>query len=238
MSASPPRYVLRVEEISAALRREIVEGRLAPGEHIHQEAVAQRLGVSRVPVREALLQLANEGLVKLVPNAGAHVSKLDLAELHEIYLLRERLEPFLLATSCLTIDAAALDELRRLAAEMESLVTVVDGHERCADEFRWLELDQQFHQLTFTGADLPHFRQLSAGFWNATQRYRRAYMLLPDRYELTHREHALLIDVIARRAAADAEGLLLMHIRRTRVTLEAHPEFFDAAVPARQASAS
>jgi DNA-binding GntR family transcriptional regulator len=227
-SASPARYVLRVEEISAVLRREIVEGRLAPGSHIHQEALAQRLGVSRVPVREALLQLANEGLVTLVPNAGAHVSTLDLAELHEIYLLRERLEPFLLATSCVRLEEATIAQLRELAAEMERLVTVVDGDERCADEFAWLELDQRFHQLTFVGADLPHFRALSEGFWNATQRYRHAYMLLPHRYEITHREHAMLLDVIDRRAAADAEGLLLMHIRRTRVTLEAHPEFFDA----------
>lgn len=218
---------MRVEEISAALRAEIVDGRLPPGSHIRQEAVAQRLGVSRVPVREALLQLANEGLVKLVPNAGAYVSNLDLAELHEVYLLRERLEPFLLATSCLRLDEATIAELHERAAEMERLVTIVDGHEHCADEFAWLELDKRFHQLTFVGADLPHFRALSEGFWNATQRYRRAYMLLPHRYELTHREHAMLLEVIGRRSAVDAEALLLMHIRRTRVTLEAHPEFFD-----------
>ena len=88
-----------LELIVRELRDEILDGRLRPGERIHQQAVAERFGTSRLPVREALRQLQHEGLVVVLPNAGARVARLDQAELVEVYLLRERLEPLAIELS-------------------------------------------------------------------------------------------------------------------------------------------
>ena len=73
------------ERVANWIRTEIVEGRLGPGERIRQEAVAQHLNTSRMPVREALKRLHDEGLVTHVSHVGARVAALDLAELDEIY---------------------------------------------------------------------------------------------------------------------------------------------------------
>jgi DNA-binding GntR family transcriptional regulator len=87
------------EWVSAQLREAILNGSLKPGERIRQEAVATQYGTSRIPVREALRQLASEGLVSLVPDVGARVARLDLNELDEIYKLREQLEPLTIRES-------------------------------------------------------------------------------------------------------------------------------------------
>ena len=85
--------------IAESLRTAILDGSYRPGERIRQEDVAARSGASRIPVREALRMLAAEGLVTLVANSGAWVTRLTMAECAELYLIRERLEPLLLRTS-------------------------------------------------------------------------------------------------------------------------------------------
>src|ERR1700684_622004 len=79
--------------IRGTLRTAILDGRYLPGERIRQEEVAARSGASRIPVREALRMLASDGLVTLVANTGAWVTKLSLDECVETYLIRERLPP-------------------------------------------------------------------------------------------------------------------------------------------------
>src|SRR5215467_459976 len=107
------------EAVAAKLRDEIVQGLLAPNERIKQGAVADQLKVSRLPVREALQQLANEGLVSLERDVGARVTPLDPSELIETYIVREALEPVLTETATGKIDAARLEELRAINAESE-----------------------------------------------------------------------------------------------------------------------
>ena len=85
--------------IADGIRRGIIDGTRPPGSRILQEDLAARYGASRVPVREAIRQLEYEGLLTVVPNAGAWVSTMTLAECEEIYRMRERLEPLLLSYS-------------------------------------------------------------------------------------------------------------------------------------------
>src|SRR5271169_1709802 len=95
--------------IAESLRTAILDGSYRPGERIRQEDVAARSGASRIPVREALRMLAAEGLVTLVANSGAWVTRLTMAECVELYQVRERLEPLLLRASMPGLDDAALD---------------------------------------------------------------------------------------------------------------------------------
>ncbi len=210
--------------IADSLRTAILGGRYLPGERIRQEDVAARSGASRIPVREALRMLDSEGLVTLVANSGAWVTKLTLRECVETYLIRERLEPLLLRTSMPRLDAAAIDRLGRLAGEMEA------GAELDA----FMRADREFHLSSYTGAASSEMWQIIHRMWNTTQHYRREFTKLAAAggLSVTHLEHRLLLDCIRRQDPDDAERVLIMHIRRTRLELAKRPEIFADPVVA------
>ena len=205
--------------IADSLRAAILGGSYLPGTRIRQEDVAARSGASRIPVREALRMLDSEGLVTLVANAGAWVTKLSLGECVETYLIRERLEPLLLRTSMPRLDAAAVDRLGLLADEMEAGAGL--------DAF--MRADREFHLSSYAGAESSEMWQIIHRMWNTTQHYRREFTRLAARaasLSVTHMEHRLLLDCIRRQDPDDAERVLVTHIRRTRLELEKHPELF------------
>src|SRR4051812_43751273 len=128
------------QRVADHLRTAILGGTIGPGERVRQEDVAQQLGASRLPVREALQMLAAEGLVEHEPNKGARVPWLSMHEGDGMYRMRERLEPPALAGSLPGLtpaDVARLDEIQRA---IESGVDV-DG---------FLALDREFHLLTYS----------------------------------------------------------------------------------------
>ena len=110
------------DRIADALRAAILDGSYLPGTRIRQEDVAARSGASRIPVREAFRLLASEGLVTLVANTGAWVTRLSLDECVETYLIRERLEPLLLRASLPNLDDAAIGRLGALTGAMVGAV--------------------------------------------------------------------------------------------------------------------
>jgi len=205
--------------IADSLRTAILGGSYPPGERIRQEDVAARFGASRIPVREALRMLHSEGLVTLVANSGAWVTRLTLAECAETYLIRERLEPLLLRTSLPRLDDAMVDRLARLADDMAAPGAGLDG---------FMRADREFHLSSYAGAASGEMWQIIGRMWNTTQHYRREFtrLALKSGLSVTHLEHRLLLDCIRRRDADDAERVLVTHIRRTRLELEKHPEIF------------
>lgn len=205
--------------IADSLRAAILDGRYQPGERIRQEDVAARSGASRIPVREALRMLAAEGLVTLVANSGAWVTRLTMAECAEIYLIRERLEPLLLRTSMPLLAQPVIDRMAELAAEMETLGADVDA---------FMRADREFHLSSYAGAASGETWQIIHRMWNTTQHYRREFTkrAARDGLGVTHLEHRLLLDCVRRQDAEDAERVLVTHIRRTRLELQKHPEIF------------
>jgi DNA-binding GntR family transcriptional regulator len=147
------------------------------------------------------------------------VQSLSLAECTEVYLVRERIEPLLLSLSLPHLSDADLERLAGLAEQM-----------RDADLEGFLRLDREFHLLSYAAASTHMLHELVLRLWNSTQHYRRAFALVVgvDRDSATHAEHRLLVDAIRRRQSADAEDILRLHIRRTRLELARHPEVFDA----------
>src|ERR687889_1549112 len=108
------------QRIASHLRSAILRGVIAPGERVRQEDVAQQLGASRLPVREALQMLAAEGLVEHEPNKGARVPWLSMHEVDVMYRMREQLEPLALAESLPDLDDSDLDELSSLQQQIEA----------------------------------------------------------------------------------------------------------------------
>ncbi len=214
------------ETVTRYLRDAILEGRLRAGARIRQEAIARELGTSRIPVREALHQLENEGLIHLVPRSGARVARLDFEESAEVYRIREELEPLAIAQSAPWLSDEQLTHLQDLMLQIE----------RSEDPAVWLLCDRRFHLLSYAAAPMPRLLKMIENFWNSTQQYRRVYygMVASERkarpspdLPMTHVDHRLLFDALERRDPVDAGVLLRAHIRRTRMALANHRELFD-----------
>jgi DNA-binding GntR family transcriptional regulator len=221
------------QRIAAALREEILGGRYQPGERIRQEELAARSGASRIPVREALRLLEADGLVTVVANAGARVTRLSAQELSETYLIRERLEPLLLALSLPGLADDAVARMGELTTAMEAATAAPGG----PDVDAFLRADREFHLSGYAGAAGGEAWRIVARMWNTTQHYRREFTTIaagrpapagdgPPGLGVTHLEHRLLLDCIRRRDPHDAERVLVTHIRRTRLELLGHPEIF------------
>ena len=204
--------------IASQLKKQILKGKYPPGTRIRQEDIADEFKASRSPVREALRILEADGLVTLVANTGAWISELSLNDCEELYQIRERIEPLMLKLSLPYLTSEHISMLMTIQKELEAAKSI--------EEF--LELDRQFHLLTYEGASTMLLGPMVERLWNTTQHYRRAYsrMLEPDGFRPAHLEHALLLNAIQRNDSEDAERILYGHIRRTRLELEKHPEVF------------
>jgi DNA-binding GntR family transcriptional regulator len=206
------------KRIADHLRAAILRGDIAPGERVRQEEIALLLGASRLPVREALRILEAEGLVEHESNKGARVPRLDMHEVDVIYRMRERLEPLALAESIPRLTDVELHHLHEIQEQIEA----------GSDVGRFLELDREFHLLTYSGCSIDPLMSMVRRLWNSTQHYRRAFVSIsgPGRMWVVNAEHRLVLDAIERRDVTDGERYLSGHIRRTRIELARHPEVF------------
>ncbi|OFI38858.1 GntR family transcriptional regulator [Arthrobacter sp. SW1] len=208
------------QRIADSIKAAILDGTRQPGERIRQEIIAEEFGASRLPVREALRILESDGLVTLVANTGAWVTKMNLEECTETYLIRERLEPLLLGRSVANFTDADIAALVALEEEIEA----------AGDVEHYLVLDRRFHLQSYKAAGMPSLNAMVERLWNTTQHYRRAYTRLIgwEGLNLTHDEHRLLIAAYKHRDSEEAERLIYGHLRRTRLELARHPEIFES----------
>ena len=201
------------------LRAAILNGEILPGEWIRQEEVAERLGSSRLPVREALRILEAEGLTEHERHRGARVPRLSMHEVDVVYRMREQLEQLAIAESIPNLTDA----------EIRSLESVQERIEASDDVATFLELDREFHLLSYTGCAIDQLISTVTRLWNSTAHHRRTYVTLsgPGRRWVINAEHRLLLDAVARGDVVDAERFVAGHIRRTRIELSRHPEIFE-----------
>jgi DNA-binding GntR family transcriptional regulator len=227
MTTSPP-DAGAAARVAGYLRGAILSGEIGPGEWIRQEEVAERLGASRLPVREALRMLEAEGLAEHERHRGARVPSLSMHEVDVIYRMREQLEQLAIAESIPHLTEADVRHLVDVQEQIEAL-----RHEDSADIARFLELDREFHLAGYAGCRIEQLTGSVVRLWNSTAHYRRAFLTLsgPGRAWVINAEHRLLLDAISRRDSVDAERFVAGHVRRTRIELKRHPEIFDGAEP-------
>ena len=200
-----------VASIARDLREQILEGQLAPGRRISQLSIAEHYGVSRLPVREALRELSSEGLVILESGKGARVAAMNGGDLREVYLLRERLEPLVIGLAVPLVTSADLSQAEEVLHRMEAIEP---------PDAEWLRLDRQFHMIWYERAQMPRMIRTIDQLWDVAQRYRSTYSMTPGMGGTSNLEHWQLLESIRRRSAKDAELLLEVHVRRTRLALE------------------
>ena len=132
------------------IRRLVSSGDLAPGARLVNRTLADQLGTSFIPVREAISRLASEGLVEQVAGAGAFVRNFDRQEISEIYDVRELFEPYAAAQAAQLLSEPELGELASILLEWETLGELILGRKNGATERdldRWLSLNERFHEV-------------------------------------------------------------------------------------------
>lgn len=175
-----------------AIRDGILHGNYAAGEPLRQDALADELGVSRIPIREALRQLEAEGLVRFSPHRGAIVSSLSLAEIDEVFEIRAKLEPDLLRRALPRLTTYQLDQtddiLDRYADALHS-----------GDVSQWGELNWQFHSTLYSPAERPITLSILHRLHQQSDRYLRMQLALTHGETRANEEHRAI-------AAAAREG--------------------------------
>jgi DNA-binding GntR family transcriptional regulator len=217
--ASPARLVtksLQHRTMSAAvadeLRRRILDGEFPAGFQLRQDALAEEFGVSRIPVREALMQIEAEGLVKIHPHRGAIVSELSLGEIDELFELRMLLEPRLLKASAPRLNEEDFRGLNRILDEYGSEL-------RAQHVGRWGELNTEFHTLMYRHAEQPRSLAIVANLLRECDRHTRLQLSLTGGMERAEREHRQLVDLCAEGKVREACALLKAHIDHVRKSL-------------------
>jgi DNA-binding GntR family transcriptional regulator len=180
------------EAVLAEIRRLLVTGELAPGTPVRQEAVADRLAVSRVPVREALKVLEGEGHVVYLPRRGYVVSELSVADLSEVYRLRELLEAEAIRVAVPRLDDVTVAAIERAAHD-------VDAAGRRGDLVAMTSCNRDFHFLLFDAAGMPRLSRTLRQLWDATDVYRGVYFAGTGNRRRVADDHATLVAALRAR---------------------------------------
>lgn len=204
--------------VAAEVRKRITDGRLAPGARLNEVRLAEQLGVSRTPLREALARLAHEGALETVPRIGYSVRPLTVDELRQIYAIRPLIEPEALRLA--GIPAAA--RLARLAEINRAIEQEEVAEARIA-------LDDEFHLELIDGCPNKVLIDLIKQFIGRTRRYELAYMADGRNVSVSVRAHRAIVAELRRRKLAAA-------CRALRGNLEAGFEPIAAWLRSRETS--
>jgi DNA-binding GntR family transcriptional regulator len=202
------------------LRRAIVVGELRPGQRVIQEDIADQIGVSLAPVREALRVLEQEGQVSYRPRRGYFVTELRVEDLEEIYELRRVLEERAARDALPTLDEHALD---RIALAAEDCDRAAAGGDVAAE----LEANRRFHFTILEAPDNPHAMRLIRLLWDATEAYRALYYNSPDERRAASAAHERILAAV-REGSRDADRLVAELDRHRERALEVLREILAA----------
>ena len=201
------------ERVYLQLKQEILDGHVAPGTVLQEVPLAESLGVSRGPVREALGRLASEGLVTVTPRRGAVVTALTRRDFLEAYQVREALETLGVSLAVPRLTPADFDELERLMAEMDA----------CAaggDVTGFFDANSAFHEAFVVAAGNAKLLEMYRLLIGQMGPYRHPSVLLRGSFAVSIAEHRAMIVSARERATERTVELVLHHIRMPQRRLE------------------
>lgn len=171
--SSPIIYGSVQDVVADRIRTMILSGQLRPGDRLRQGELAEMLGVSTSPVREALRRLQADGLVVFYPRRGAAVPKLSMSEYEEIYRIRQELEVLACRWAAQDFSRIPLDQLWQLLVDLEEA-------EAQQDVPRRLRLVRRFLFIIFEASEKQHLLRLLLSLWDLSQQYRRYFSHMAD----------------------------------------------------------
>ena len=187
------------------LRQAILRGELKPGERLLEIHLANKLGVSRTPIREAIRKLELENLVIMVPRKGAVVAEITEKSLRDVLEVRRALEALAVQLACEKILDSEIEELKVAAKEFEEAL-------KTGDVTVYAEADVNFHDIIYRTTDNQRLIQLLYNLREQMYRYRVEYLKREDSHEVLLAEHQHIIQMLAQRDEARAVEAVCAHI--------------------------
>lgn len=191
-----------VELVTDEIRQMILSGRISPGSVLRQEVLAEELGVSRVPVREAITRLQSEGLLNVVPHKGAYVQELSVDEVRETFNIRLRLEPWVFSEAIPLITDAEINKAERMVKDMDK-----------AAGAEWGSLNWKLHETLYRPARCEITLQMLRVLHDRCDRYFRFQVVKVPIREQSHKEHMQIIDACRNRDVKLGTKLLETHVK-------------------------
>lgn len=193
------------EVVFTTLRQAILKGELQPGERLMEITLANKLGVSRTPIREAIRKLELEGLVVMIPRRGAHVAHITVQELNDVLEVRRGLEELAIKKAC---DRITEEEMQMLEAAAEEFSKLVDS-----DNLTELaEADVRFHDVIYEATHNRRLVQIVNNLREQMYRYRMEYLKEADARHLLDSEHKEICRAIREKDIMKAHDCICQHI--------------------------
>lgn len=207
-----PHFTVNMDEylplrdvVFKTLRQAILRGELKPGERLMEIQLANKLGVSRTPIREAIRKLELEGLVLMIPRRGAEVAEIKEKGLRDVLEVRKALEELSVQLACDRITPEQLCELEETAEEFKRSL-------RSEDVTEIAQADVKFHDVIYKAADNQRLMQLLSNLGEQMYRYRVEYLKNPEIHEQLIKEHAEIICHIRKHEKEKAVKMICEHI--------------------------
>ncbi|REL25928.1 GntR family transcriptional regulator [Thalassotalea euphylliae] len=208
-------YKTRTQLVVETIREKILSGEITAGQPLRQAALAEELNVSRIPVREALLQLEAEGLTSFEPHKGATATELNVDQVDELFELRAMLEADLLAASIPNLTDEDLEQAQLLLAKLDNAL----GKENAANT--WSQLNSDYHNCLYSAAQRPQTQDLVDTLNKNADRYIRMHLLWAGGISKAESEHNDLLRLCQLRKVDEAVDLLKQHILGSRDEIKA-----------------
>ena len=207
-----PKFEVKMDEflplrdvVFNTLRQAILRGELKPGERLMEIQLANRLGVSRTPIREAIRKLELEGLVLMIPRKGAEVAEITEKNMLDVLEVRRALEELAVKLACERITEEEIQELKDAADAFQKILSE-------KDITKIAEADEAFHDVIFKSTGNDRLIQLLNSLREQMYRYRLEYLKREEYHPQLLEEHQQIIDRITRKDQSEAAELIDRHI--------------------------
>ena len=196
----------RTQLVAEAIREKIVSGEIKAGEPLRQAALAEEMNVSRIPIREALMQLEAEGLVCLEAHKGATAAEISIQQIDELFDLRAILEAELLRFSIAKLTPEDFEEAENLLQQLEKATQDGDSQRITG------RLNSQFHQILYSRADRPQTEEFVRMLSQNSERYTRMYIMRDGEIVTSSEQHRELLALCQAKRVEQACEFLRQHI--------------------------
>lgn len=193
------------EVVFDSLRGAIISGVLKPGERLMEVQLAEKLGVSRTPIREAIRKLELEGLVVMMPRKGVYVTDMSTKDITDVLEIRAALEGLASGLAAMRITDDEIEDLEMTALEFHKAIEAEDID-------RIMKEDIEFHDKIFKAARNEKLLQISNNLREQVQRFRIMYLNKSNKLKELAREHFKIAEAISQRNIEQAEKIAKMHI--------------------------
>lgn len=200
------------EIVGDAIRQAILDGTFSPGERLMEIQLADEMGVSRTPVREAIRRLEMEGFVVMIPRRGTYVADISIRDIAEIYEIRISLDILAAGLAAERITDEEIEELNRLLVE-------IAGHVKRGDMERIVEADTAFHDVLYKASRNKRLKNTINNLREQLTGIRGRSLSQPGRLAKTAEEHRVLVECIAARDVEGAQEAARVHIENAQQTL-------------------